>query len=1191
MLHKVDPKEYDVVLMQEPHIDHLGNTRANAGWRVVYPTGHRDNPKLTRAVTLISSKIDTNDWTPETLVSQDVVLTRLKASDRIINIYNIYNDCKHDNSMRVVTADVWERRAGDGGVEIEGGVEGERREEEWIWAGDFNRHHPMWDADTNQHLFTRANLRAAQKLINSLLAFDLRMILPKGVPTLEALATKNKTRVDNVFCSKELEDRIIRCKVREADRVGKTDHFPISTEIDLMTSTKDEQPTHNFRLTDWEAFREELKRRLKDIPGPREFRRGELEACIQARIALEAVIGDTIGKVVPKSKAVPWKKRWWTRDLGELQKETRRMGRKLTRARKKGRNEERIAKLERRFKKARNRYTQAIKDEKRRHWEEWLEELDDKEVWIAGKMVGSGGSDGGKTRVPTLRKEEGREAVTNEEKGKVFFEAFFPKRTAPPARGTDARRKEKWKYTPTTNEEIDEVIRSLKPYKKSRRDTAPNCVFVKARDLVVPYLGPIFRATNTLAFYPADWKVTETPILRKPGRGDYTVPGAYRPIVLAHGMARILNMCKTRSLTENAERHGLLPENHFGGRAGRTTMDSVQLLVKTVMDAWRKRDVASALFLDVKGAFPSVAIDVLLEDMERKGVPKGHVEWVRRRNEGRRTKLIFDDFTTEEFEVDDGLDQGDAQSLILYLIYNADLPAMTNKKDKVTVLAFVDDVGILATGNNFNETHRRITKTMDERTGVRSWARSHNCSFGMEKFQLVDFSRKKTIDDDGLKIDLPRPELKLRGLTIKPSRQAKFLGLILDQELRWKEQNTRVITKAAYWTAQLQRLAKHKAGVNHKNLRRLFISTALPRITYGIEVFDPPRRGRARTFRSALEKKLDSVIGRIAVTIVGGLRTSPRDVAMAHANLDPAKTVIERVYARAAVRLATLPKTHPLYPHVSRVSKRGVKRYPSPLHLLMRHFDIPVTAIEKIKPHEKLVWDSNRVRVEDAMERGEAIEREENRRGQRQDLYTDGSMTEGGVAGAAVWMKWGREQSRRAARIGDQEENTVYEAELMGLVLGMEMAIEKKFKGAINIGLDNQAVLATIRSRRPRFAQQIWKRFEKLVKLYLKRDRENTVLLRWVPGHEGVEGNERADEAAKEATEDRRGRGEDDEEETTASGDDEEEVPVSKAATRQRLMKSITERRKDEWKRSKRYEKITKFDPTLPSRNFSKLTN
>ncbi|PPR07816.1 hypothetical protein CVT24_002896 [Panaeolus cyanescens] len=1026
MLHKVDPREYDVVLIQEPHIDHLGNTRANAGWRVAYPTGHRDKPKATRAVTLISTSINTSNWTLETIACQDVVLTRMNTSSGMVNIYNIYNDCNHDVSMRAVVEDVRERRAGGGGTR-----EGQG-EEEWLWAGDFNRHHPMWDDDGNQHLFTRANLRAAQKLINNLTAFDMRMTLPKGIPTLEAMSTKNKTRVDNVFCSEELQQRVIKCRVREADRVGKSDHFPIVTELDMTTDKVQEQPTHNFRLTDWDAFRTKLQEKLENLPRPREFRRGELDEFLQARTALEEAIDSTVDEVVPKTRKVPWRKRWWTKELEGLQRRAKGAGRKVERAKKRGRGRERVEELEESFRRARNTYTQAIKEEKKRHWEEWLEELDDKEVWLAGRMVGGSGSDGGRTRVPSLRIEGGREAISNEDKGRVFFEAFFPKRTAPQAVEMRGRKRAKWKYAPTTNAEIDE------------------------------------------------------------------------------------------------------------------------------------------------------------------GVPEGHVEWVRRRNEGRRTRLVFDDHTTDEFEVEDGLDQGDAQSLILYLIYNADLPSIQRKEEGsvTTVVAFVDDVGVIATAHDFRTAHKGIKKVMDGRGGIMEWARTHNCTFGMEKFQLIDFSRKKTVDEDGNKVDIPRPNLRLNSLTIKPGKQAKFLGLILDQELRWKEQCTRVITKASYWAAQLRRLAKNKGGIGYKNLRRLFIGTALPRILYGIEIFDPPRRGRARTFRSALEKKLDSVVGRVAVLIVGGMRSSPNDVAMVHANLDPAKIIVEREYAKAAIRMATLPKTHPLNSHVLRAAKRYVQRYPSPLHHLMNTFDIPVESMEKIAPHVRMGWDPGRVTVKVEEDREEAVRMEARRENRTQDLYTDGSLTEKGVAGAAVWMRRGRERDRRARRIGEADENTVYEAELMGLVLGMDIALANGFSGTIHIGLDNQAVLTTIRTRKARFAQHLWKKLESRVKNYLRRNRDNNVELRWVPGHEGVEGNERADEAARGAAETERGEGGSDGEggEEAESWEEEEEIPMSRAAMRQKLMKRVTEKRRDEWRASSRYEKINGYDQTLPSRTFSKLT-
>ena len=77
-----------------------------------------------------------------------------------------------------------------------------------------------------------------------------------------------------------------------------------------------------------------------------------------------------------------------------------------------------------------------------------------------------------------------------------------------------------------------------------RSDTIPNTVFIHARDLLVPHLGLIFRATDVLKIYPEDWKLTKTPI-KKPGKSDYTLTGAWRPIILTNGCARLLNSYKT----------------------------------------------------------------------------------------------------------------------------------------------------------------------------------------------------------------------------------------------------------------------------------------------------------------------------------------------------------------------------------------------------------------------------------------------------------------------------------------------------------------------------------------------------------------------------------------------------------------------------------------------------------------------
>ncbi|KAG2360085.1 hypothetical protein BDR07DRAFT_1290669, partial [Suillus spraguei] len=49
----------------------------------------------------------------------------------------------------------------------------------------------------------------------------------------------------------------------------------------------------------------------------------------------------------------------------------------------------------------------------------------------------------------------------------------------------------------------------------------------------------------------------------KPGRPDYSVPKAYRPITLLDTMAKILSSCVADDLTYIAEEHHLLPPTHF----------------------------------------------------------------------------------------------------------------------------------------------------------------------------------------------------------------------------------------------------------------------------------------------------------------------------------------------------------------------------------------------------------------------------------------------------------------------------------------------------------------------------------------------------------------------------------------------------------------------------------------------------
>ena len=141
-------------------------------------------------------------------------------------------------------------------------------------------------------------------------------------------------------------------------------------------------------------------------------------------------------------------------------------------------------------------------------------------------------------------------------------------------------------------------------------------------------------------------------------------------------------------------------------------MDSIHLLTKTVKDAWQKGQVASALFLDMKGAFPSVDIKQLTHNMKKRGIPIEYAQWYLRRTGNRRTRLVFDSFYSEFFNVSNGLDQGDPFSGILDLVYNSDLPSIADIKWGECLLLFVDDAAIIVTSKSFTETYSKLRNIM-----------------------------------------------------------------------------------------------------------------------------------------------------------------------------------------------------------------------------------------------------------------------------------------------------------------------------------------------------------------------------------------------------------------------------------------------------------------------------------------------
>ena len=203
-------------------------------------------------------------------------------------------------------------------------VEGEG--ERYIWLGDFNQHHPLWDEEWNAHLFTTAVLEATQPLLNMITRYNMKMALLKDILMLEASLTKNYTRVDNIFCSTALLNAFITCNTDPQQQPQKTDHMPILSQLEIMPGQTVFKAKFNYRATDWMEFCESLEAGLTAWPEPEEI---TMTAQFHATLEqLDLVIKAAITKHILMTKPSLYSKQWWTKELATLKKVKEKLARR-----------------------------------------------------------------------------------------------------------------------------------------------------------------------------------------------------------------------------------------------------------------------------------------------------------------------------------------------------------------------------------------------------------------------------------------------------------------------------------------------------------------------------------------------------------------------------------------------------------------------------------------------------------------------------------------------------------------------------------------------------------------------------------------------------------------------------------------------------------------------------------------------
>lgn len=1099
LLNSTHPSQFDLMCIQEVPITFFNRPSLQSPhWRLILPT--QANPKSPpRSLIYINSFIPSDSYqvlSAPTLDLTAITLTLPSPSPpiTIISLYNAPRTTKAISDANVLLHSI------DKNSNI-------------LLLGDFNLHHPMWSGDSVPH---RTRACDASTLLDLISAHHLTLALPPATPTFFSSSRHSWSTIDLAFISQSLSESVLWCKTESGHG---SDHRAVSVGMDLTPHQQQRQPRRKWKETDWVKFQRRTNELLEQVEAQKQAGALNTTQAVDTLIRdLNLALIQAANDAVPIAKPSPHQKRWWTPQLKGMQRHLRTLQHRQQRH-----PNDTALNLE--VNRARNQYHNAIRRSKRQHWLKYLSEITSQTIWDAARYTQES-SNSRSTRLPDLQSAAGL-ARTNEEKCYTLCNTFFP--PPPPADLSDTNNTVSPPPVPSNHiskEEIELAIDAASPHKAPGPNGIPTAAIQHLRPILTPILHPLFNALLRLQYHPTEWRSSTTVVLRKPGKPDYSLPKAYRPIALQDTLSKIMESVIARRLSTWAEQYGLLPATHFGGRPGRTTTDAVLTLTHFVKDAWRRGEVVSSLFLDISQAFPSVSHPRLLFNLRKRRVPVSIIAWLGSFLSQRTTCISFDDYLSPPLPASVGIPQGSPLSPILYLFYSADLleifgPIHSRNKKEIA-LGFIDDTSLAVRGPSIRHNINVMTRVAPR---LEQWSDTHACRFDVPKFQLIHLTRNKQRYE-------PLP-LTIGRHTIHPTDSAKYLGIHIDRQLRWYNHLEATIAKGTNTILAISRLTGPAIGMPLQYARQLYQSLVLPKITYGLVVwYEPTRSSTPDPVESAeeeevlalhkfrrrqkgsvgMERRLSKIQNMASRLITGGFRSTPVALLDYHAGLPPFHLTLHRLAFLATSRLSALPCDHPLYLTV----KRAARYYPRFHHTAAHELFHTFPQLRTVETIDATPFPSSLKpgAVNIAANREEALALVASLTADLY-VYTDGSIKNDRAGAAAVCRDSPRTTQVRHIYLGHGADRSETDTELAGIFAALDIIQRTRCRGSVIILSDSQQAIRLLDNPRPLSGQHLVRLIHNKAR-HLQMQRPNIdIRLMWIPSHCNNPGNDWAHKEAR----------------------------------------------------------------------------
>ena len=373
-----------------------------------------------------------------------------------------------------------------------------------------------------------------------------------------------------------------------------------------------------------------------------------------------------------------------------------------------------------------------------------------------------------------------------------------------------------------TTKSVITILNTMQNKKSTGMDNISTEYIKLAGPVLASHICTIINQSIREGVYPSQWKISKIiPLFKHGNRSD---PNNYRPIAILSCVSKLLEKHVHNALYKYLQNNKLLSSSQSGFRAQHSTQTVLTKILNNWTEIINEGKLVGCVTIDLTKAFDLLNFNILLAKMKLYDFSEHTLLWFNSYLNGRSQKVLINDEISENNNVSFGVPQGSVLGPLLFSLFINDLPLYVIN---CIIEMYADDTTLYLYDLTIGGLE---TKLRSDLFNVENWCKMNHLVVNTSKTQsMLICSKQKR-----LLLKNPVLNLKFCNSSIECVSSLKLLGLLIDNELTWKQHVDKVLKTVSCLVGVLFRI---RPFVTTNVLILFYNACILPHFDYCINIW------------------------------------------------------------------------------------------------------------------------------------------------------------------------------------------------------------------------------------------------------------------------------------------------------------------------------------------------------------------